>query len=287
VPGTQGAIGPRFTVQAAPAARLAFLRQPATRSVLNAPLGPEVQVRALDAYDNLATAFTGPVSVALGNNPTAATLGGTLTVNASGGLALFSDLKLGTAGAGYTLTATSTGLLSTESGRFDVVQARLVYTNPSAGKIRLLRNPASTDTQLVLDLVTAEDVTGYGVGFNLPLDINRVRLDSMVPGTALPAGSNPVAARAALPTSGPMQSILTSGQSQKASGTGAVTTDTTVPAGSVLYTLRLNLASATPGIVFDGASLGAAFNAAMRDKLGTDVVRRSEFGIGRLEVLSP
>jgi hypothetical protein len=84
-----------------------------------------------------------------------------------------------------------------------------------------------------------------------------------------------------------MLGILTSGQSQKASGTGAVTTDTAVPTGSVLYTLRLNLASASPGVVFDGASPGAAFNAAMRDKLGNDVVRRNEFGIGRLEVLSP
>jgi hypothetical protein len=125
------------------------------------------------------------------------------------------------------------------------------------------------------------------VGFNLPVDINRVRLDSMVPGATLPAGSNPVAAKAALPLSGPMQGILTSVQSQKASGTGAVSTDSPVPAGSVLYTLRLSLASASPGLVFDGASLGATFNAAMRDKLGNDVVRRNEFGIGRLDVLSP
>jgi hypothetical protein len=287
VSGTPGAVGPRFTVQAAAAHRLAFLREPAVRSVLNAPLGPSTQVRALDAFENLVTTFTGPVSVALGNNPTSATLGGTLTVNASGGVATFLDLKLGTVGTGYTLTASSAGLFSTQSGQFDVVQARLVYTDPGTGRIRLLRNPASTDALLVLDLVAAENLTGYGVGFNLPLDLNRVRFDSMVPGTALPAGSNPVAAKAALPTSGPMQGVLTSGQSQKAAGTGAVPTDTAVPTGAVFYTLRLNLASASPGVVFDGANLGSAFNAAMRDKLGNDVVRRGEFGIGRLEVMSP
>ena len=287
VAGTPGAVGPRFTVQAATASRLAFLRQPATRSVLNAPLGPETQVRALDAFDNLSTGFTGPISVALGNNPTAATLSGTLTVNATAGVATFADLRLGTAGTGYTLATTSPGLLSTESGRFDVVQARLVYTAPTTGKLRLLRNAASTDTLLVLDLVANENLTGYGVGFNLPVDLNRVRLDSLVPGTALPAGSNPVAARAALPLSGPMQGILTAVQSQKASGTGAVASDTAVPAGAVLFTLRLSLASSSPGLIFDGASLGAAFHAAMRDKLGNDVVRRTEFGIGRLEVLSP
>ncbi len=60
-----------------------------------------------------------------------------------------------------------------------------------------------------------------------------------------------------------------------------------MPAGAVLFTLRLSLASSSPGIIFDGASLGSAFNAAMRDKLGNDVVRRAELGISRLEVLSP
>jgi hypothetical protein len=152
-------------------------------------------------------------------------------------------------------------------------------TLPGASSIR--------NTLLVLDLVANENLTGYGVGFNLPVDLNRVRLDSLVPGTALPAGSSPIAARAALPLSGPLQGILTAVQSQKASGTGAVASDTAVPAGAVLFTLRLSLASSSPGIIFDGASLGAAFNAAMRDKLGNDVVRRTEFGIGRLEVLSP
>jgi hypothetical protein len=140
---------------------------------------------------------------------------------------------------------------------------------------------------LVLDLVAAETLTGYGVGFNLPVVPSAVRLNSMAPGIALPAGSNPAAAMAALPSSGPLQGILTSAQSQKASGSGAVPTDTLVPIGSVLYTLRLDLLSATPGVVFDGASLSPAFNAAMRDKLGNDVVRRGEFGIGRLEVVVP
>ena len=179
------------------------------------------------------------------------------------------------------------GFVATEVDVLAFENVRLVYTAPTTGKLRLLRNPASTDTLLVLDLVANENLTGYGVGFNLPVDLNRVRLDSLVPGTALPAGSNPVAARAALPLSGPMQGILTAVQSQKASGTGAVATDTAVPAGAVLFTLRLSLASSSPGTIFDGASMGTAFNAAMRDKLGTDVVRRTEFGIGRLEVLSP
>lgn len=287
VPGTAGAISPRFTVQAAAASQIRFIRQPGASAVLRAPLAPEPQVQAVDAYDNPATSFTGDVSVALGDNPSAATLSGTLTVSASNGVATFLDLMLDQPGVGYTLVASTPGLVDTRSDPFSVSQASLVYTGPASGRLRLVRNPASTDTLLVLDLVAAESVTGYGVGFNLPVDRDAVRLNSMVPGTALPAGSNPAAAKAALPSSGPLQGILTSAQSQKASGSGAVTADTLVPAGSVLYTLRLDLLSATPGVVFDGAALSPAFNAAMRDKLGNDVVRRSEFGIGRLDVSAP
>ncbi len=285
VPGTPGAISQRFTLQASAASRIQFIRQPGASAALRAPLAPEPQVQAVDAYGNPATSFTGDVSVALGDNPSAATLSGTLTVSASSGVATFLDLTLDQPGVGYTFVASTPGLVDTRSGPFSVAQARLVYTDPASGKLRLVRNSASTDTLLVLDLVTAQAVTGYGVGFNLPLDSQLVRLNSMVPGTALPAGSSPVAAKAALPSSGPLRGILTSAQSQKASGPGAVATDTVVPAGSVLYTLRLDLLSATPGVVFDGTAPGPAFNAAMRDKLGNDVVRRGEFGIGRLEVV--
>ena len=58
---------------------------------------------AEDAEGNLATSFNGSVSVALAANPGSSTLGGTLSVSASGGLATFSDLTLSSVGSGYTL----------------------------------------------------------------------------------------------------------------------------------------------------------------------------------------
>jgi hypothetical protein len=122
---------------------------------------------------------------------------------------------------------------------------------------------------------------------NLPLDASLVQAPAtlLTPGTALPAGTAPTAAYGKLPVSGPLAGVLSTGQSQKAAGPGAVVDDSPIPAGSVLYTVRLELkAGATTGPVFDGAALGPKFRALLRDRLGTDVVSGNEFAIGRLEV---
>jgi hypothetical protein len=281
-----GTLGAPFTVSPAAPALLQVLAQP-TGGVSNAVLAPTV-VLIGDQYGNLATNYAGNVAIALGANPSAATLGGTRTAIASGGSASFDTLTVSAAGAGYTLVA-SIGTVTVETAPFDVTAggARLVYTEPTTGTLRLVRNPASTDGLLVLDLVAFEDVTGFGVGFNLPVDAARVRLaaNGFVPGTALNLGAAPHAAKATQATTGPLAGIITSAASQKAGGAGGVSTDAAVPAGSVLYSLRLELVpGASPGTAIDGAALGAAFNGAMRTRDGTDVVGRNGFGIGTLRV---
>ena len=67
---------------------------------------------AEDQYGNVAPAFTGNVTVALGGNPGASTLGGTTNVTFSNGLASFAGLTLDKAGQGYTLVAASNGVAS-------------------------------------------------------------------------------------------------------------------------------------------------------------------------------
>ena len=52
------------------------------------------------------------MTLALASNPDGATLGGTLAVNASAGVATFAGLTLDKAGAGATLQATGGGLSS-------------------------------------------------------------------------------------------------------------------------------------------------------------------------------
>jgi hypothetical protein len=273
-----------FAILGAEPTRLEFAAQP--RSTPNGLPLNEVAVRLLDAFGNTATSAS-EVTLALGN-ANGAVLGGTVRVAARDGVARFADLTVDRNGEDYTLAASAGSLLDAESLPFDVYGASLAYTDPAAGRLRLLRNPASTSTRLVLDLVAAEELTGYGAGFNLPLDATKVRLPAqgaLTAGAILSVGSGVPAVAVALPGSGPLAGVLTSGISQKAAGSGSVASDTAIPAGSVLYQVALELApGAEPGVVFDGASLGNRFKGLLRNKLGDDVVGSSDFGIGRLEV---
>ncbi|NMO21637.1 hypothetical protein HPC49_32945 [Pyxidicoccus fallax] len=273
-----------FAIIGADAARLEFAAQP--RSTPNGLPLNEVAVRLVDAFGNTATS-AGEVTLALGNANGAA-LAGTVRVAAQDGVARFGDLSVDRGGQGYVLAASSGSLTGADSSPFDVYNAALAYTDPAGGRIRLMRHPTSTNTRLVLDVVAAEELTGYGAGFNLPLDATKVRLPAqgaLTPGAILSVGSSTPAVAVALPTSGPLAGVLTSGISQKAGGAGAVAEDATLSAGSVLYQVTLELApGAVPGVVFDGANLDGRFKALLRNRLGDDVVGSSGFGIGRLEV---
>jgi hypothetical protein len=166
----------------------------------------------------------------------------------------------------------------------------IVYTDPSAGgKLRLIKDPKTTAKEIVLDLVVGDaPLTGYSVGFDLPLDRSKVTLAGFTPGTALKAGVSPVvAAMAKIPSVGPLKNVLVTAQSQKASGDGAVTTDTTLSPGTVLYTITLDLVIDTPvGIVFDGTAPGFVLpSGGMRDRKGQTVVEAKDVAIGKLEVV--
>ena len=76
-------------------------QQPPASVTAGTPFG--LAVEAEDSSGNLDSSFNGTVTVALANNPGGATLGGTLSVTASNGVATFSGLTLTKAAAGYTL----------------------------------------------------------------------------------------------------------------------------------------------------------------------------------------
>jgi hypothetical protein len=106
-------------VAASPSA-LAYVQQP-TGTTVNTVISPAVTVDVVDQFGNLETADnTDQVTVAFGNNPGSATLGGTLTVTVSGGVATFNNLTVSAAGTGYTLVATSGTLTQATSNAFNI-----------------------------------------------------------------------------------------------------------------------------------------------------------------------
>ncbi len=166
----------------------------------------------------------------------------------------------------------------------------LVYVDPPAGgKVRLVKDAStSTSTQVVLKLVSNASLSGYSIGFDLPLAEGRVSAGSPLATFATEAlnpGGPPQAIGAAIPTSGPLAGVLVIGMSQKAAGNGAVPNDAQIAPGKLFYSVKLGLAAGAPlGVVFNGGAPGSRFRASLRDKLGNEVVSQGDFAIGTLSV---
>lgn len=163
------------------------------------------------------------------------------------------------------------------------------YSNPpKGGALRLVKSKIKpkAETEIVLDLVVGDQpLTGYSAGFNLPL-AHGLRLIDFTPGTGLDPGSSPPAAQGKLPSKGPLADHLVTGISQKASGPGAVATDTLLAPGTVLYTMHLEVTSAAAdGVVVDGTAADFHLpSGGMRDHTGTTVVEATDISIGTVEI---
>ncbi len=205
----------------------------------------------------------------------------------------------GTARGTATLAGPNKGGAQTFQATFDTaaapvtfnqtaLAAGLVYVDPPAtGKLRLVKDDAASDWNLLtLKVVTTTPMTGFSAGMNLPVGEGvTVAPDGFIPGTALPVGGSPVAAVASVPTAGRLKGTLIVGVSQKAAGAGAVPTDSAIPAGSTLYTVKLALAPNTPARkVVDPAALPGGFWAGLRDRAGNDVAAPNDVAVGSLEI---
>ena len=135
-----------FDISAAANAQLSFVTQPSTTEY-NSSIAPSITVEVLDTYGNL-TASTAPVSIAINNNPSLGTLSGTTTVNATAGIATFSDLNIDTAGIGYTFDATAAGMILDTSSSFDITATPTQLT--------ITTQPVDTDNGLILPDVVVE-----------------------------------------------------------------------------------------------------------------------------------
>ena len=148
--GLTSATSSAFTITPGPATKLAFNVQPSNVSA-GAPITPGVVVLVQDASSNTVTTSTASISIALGNNPTGATLGGTFPVNAVAGVATFADLTLDKAGTAFTLSASSTGLTSATSTAFNATSGgpvKLVITAQPSNTVSLVAISPSVVAQV-------------------------------------------------------------------------------------------------------------------------------------------
>src|SRR6059058_1648993 len=139
--GLTGATSSAFNIGVGAAAKLVFTVQPSNAAAGGA-ITPAMQVAVQDAQGNTVMTATTSITLAIGTNPASGTLSGTTIVAAVNGVATFSTLSLNTAGSGYTLTASATGLTGATSTAFNISlsvgpAAKLVFTlqpsNAAAG----------------------------------------------------------------------------------------------------------------------------------------------------------
>jgi hypothetical protein len=136
VTSTAGTFSVRIGVR-----RLVVFAQPPGYISVGSPFGLTVGLE--DRRGNLVTSFHGPLSISLSANPGGATLGGTLTANASDGAALFSGLTLNQPGEGYTLQVSGAGLHTT-TARFDATDDQLYWFEWPPGP-KVVSTPALQD----------------------------------------------------------------------------------------------------------------------------------------------
>jgi hypothetical protein len=138
--GASSTTSATFDVTAAPASRLAFAVQPSDQTP-GGTIAPAVQVAVVDSLGNTVTSATNSVTLQItgGTGTGGATLAGTTTVNASSGVATFSNLSISTAGNNYTLTAPASGsITSAVSAPFSILsvaQPRLFFRIPPVNTV--------------------------------------------------------------------------------------------------------------------------------------------------------
>ena len=114
------------------ATQLAFAFAPSV-AITGQPFTAAVEIR--DAGGAIVGTATDAITIALGANPGGATLGGTLTVNAVNGIAVFGDLTINQPDSGYTLMATGGGLTPATTPPFQVIPGITgrMWTNAAGG----------------------------------------------------------------------------------------------------------------------------------------------------------
>jgi Big-like domain-containing protein/CARDB protein len=204
---TVGIAGPAtrlHVVKFGPARQLRFSQQPTT-TPSGKSIVPAIAVIAQDSLGDTAAAYTGNVTISLAAKPKNGTLSGTSVVAASGGVAMFSNLRVDSAAVGYTLQATALGLHPDTSQQFTVLATQadlLILASPS------LTAAPGTVTQGDSITVSGFRVTnagtgassgstsiGYYLSTDSTIDASDIRLGGVTIGPLAPAETTAVSSK--------------------------------------------------------------------------------------------
>jgi hypothetical protein len=144
-----------FSATATPKAAVRLSFAPGAPTTVQAFSAFALTVRAQDTDGNTVPTFNGPIALALGANPGAATLGGAVTAVAAAGVATFSNLTIDRVAVGYTIVASS-GTLTAATTAPITVQAG------AASRLTFTTGPASVTAGQTLPpvVLTATDQGG-------------------------------------------------------------------------------------------------------------------------------
>jgi len=256
--------GPDFRV-ATTVTGLVFTTQPVVDTA-GRPIRPNVVVEARDVNNNLVTGFNGPVTMFISSNPAGGTLTGNPIVNASNGIATFSNLIINKAGTGYRITATIGTVNSAPSNPFNVIPA------PATQLFFMTNPPASTVAGVNMSpaiVVTAQDqFANTATSFT-----GQVSL-SITPGTGTPGatlnGGGPVTAIAGQATFS-TANITRTGTGYRLTATSAGLTPDTSTTFNITHAPATQLAYAVqPSNAPQSIPIAPTIQVAARDQFGND-----------------
>lgn len=244
------------------ASGLGFIAQPSNTGVASA-ISPSVQIAAQDPSGNTVTDFNGYVTLALGTNPSAGVLYGTVTAAAVAGVATFDNLKLDRPGIGYTIAALTPGLAGATSTAFDVSApaTQLAFTVQPA-------NAAASATISPAVVVAVKDAFGNTITSattSITLAIATNPGGGALAGTTTVSAVNGVATFANLSINNAGAGYtLTAGGAGLAGATSASFNITAAPASQLTFTVQ-------PSNTTAGSTISPAVVVAIKDAAGNTV----------------
>ena len=216
-----------FDVAAAAPALLTYTTSP-SNAVAGVAIAPAIVVQAMDAFGNSTTAFTGNVTLALAVNPGGATLSGTTTVAAVGGVATLSNVSLNKAASGYTVSAAAAGLIGIVSGPMTITAAgvgQLAFTVQPVGSAA--GAPIVPAVQVSAQDAFGNLVSGFTANVTVAIGAN--------PGSSTLTGTTTVAAVAGVATFSDLALSATASGYTLTAASGVLTgTSATFPIGSAI-----------------------------------------------------